>query len=99
MAGILDMMSMGAILPAIALIGGAGVSSNSVLNDWLLNAVSSTGIDPTLPNFLILIACLLVAKAAMSMAAMSYVASSVSIVQSEVRQRLLGSMMDARWSY
>jgi len=99
MAGILDMLSMGAILPAIALIGGAGVSSNSVLNDWLLNAVSSTGIDPTLPNFLILIACLLVAKAAMSMAAMSYVASSVSIVQSEVRQRLLGSMMDARWSY
>ncbi|MEO9877128.1 MAG: ABC transporter ATP-binding protein [Anderseniella sp.] len=99
MAGILDMLSMGAILPAIALIGGAGVSSNSVLNDWLLTAVSSTGIDPTLPNFLILIAVLLVAKAAMSMAAMSYVASSVSIVQSEVRQRLLGSMMDARWSY
>lgn len=99
MAGILDMLSMGAILPAIALIGGAGVSSNSVLNDWLLNAVSSTGIEPTLPNFLILIAFLLVAKALMSMAAMSYVASSVSIVQSEVRQRLLGSMMDARWSY
>jgi len=99
MAGILDMLSMGAILPAIALIGGAGVSSNSVLNDWLLSAVGSTGIDPTLPNFLILIAVLLVAKAAMSMAAMSYVASSVSIVQSEVRQRLLGSMMDARWSY
>lgn len=99
MAGVLDMLSMGAILPAIALIGGAGVSSNSVLNDMLLNAVSSTGIDPTLPNFLILIAFLLVAKAAMSMAAMSYVASSVSIVQSEVRQRLLSSMMDAKWSY
>lgn len=99
MAGILDMASMGAILPAIALIGGAGVSSNSVLNDMLLNAVSSTGIEPTLPNFLILIAVLLVAKALMSMAAMSYVSSSVSIVQSEVRQRLLGSMMDARWSY
>lgn len=99
MAGVLDMLSMGAILPAIALIGGAGVSSNSVLNDMLLDAVRSTGIEPTLPNFLILIAVLLVAKAAMSMAAMSYVASSVSIVQSEVRQRLLSSMMDARWSY
>lgn len=99
MAGVLDMLSMGAILPAIALIGGAGVSSNSVLNDMLLNAVRSTGIEPNLPNFLILIAVLLVAKALMSMAAMSYVASSVSIVQSEVRQRLLGSMMDARWSY
>ncbi len=99
MAGVLDMLSMGAILPAIALIGGAGVSSNSVLNDVLLDAVRSTGIEPTLPNFLILIAVLLVAKAAMSMAAMSYVASSVSIVQSEVRQRLLSSMMDARWSY
>jgi len=99
MSGILNMLSMGAILPAIALIGGAGVSSDSVLNDVLLDAVRSIGIEPTLSNFLVLIAFLLVAKALMSMAAMSYVASSVSIVQSEIRQRLLSAMMDAKWSY
>ena len=98
-AGIMDLLSMGAILPALALIGGEGVASNSMLNEMLMSGVRSIGIEPTLANFLILIACLLVAKALLSLAAMRHVAKSVAMVQSQVRERLLGSMMDARWSY
>lgn len=98
-AGIMDLLSMGAILPALALIGGEGVASDSMLNDMLMEGVRSIGIEPTLSNFLVLIACLLVAKALLSLAAMRHVAKSVALVQSQVRERLLGSMMDAKWSY
>lgn len=98
-AGVMDLLSMGAILPAIALIGGEGVSSSSVLNDMLLDGVRRIGIEPSLTNFLLLIALLLVAKALLSLAAMRHVANTVSLVQSQVRERLLRAMMDANWSY
>lgn len=98
-AGVLDMMSMGAILPAISQIGGEGISSDSKLNEIITGLVTAVGIAPTLTNFIILVAVLLTLKSLISLTAMGYVASSVAQVQAEIRRRLLSGVMRARWSY
>ncbi|MEO1160589.1 MAG: ABC transporter transmembrane domain-containing protein, partial [Pseudomonadota bacterium] len=98
-AGVLDMMSMGAILPAISQLGGEGVASASKLNEIITGLVTSMGISPTLTNFIALVAVLLTLKSLISLTAMGYVASSVAQVQAEIRRRLLFGVMRARWNY
>jgi len=99
LAGVLDMMSMGAILPALSQLGGEGISSDSKLNEIVTGLVTAAGIAPTLTNFIILVAVLLTLKSLISLAAMAYVASSVAQVQAEIRRKLLSGVMGARWGY
>ncbi len=98
-AGVLDMMSMGAILPAISQLGGEGVASDSKLNEIITELVTTLGVTPSLTNFMILVAVLLTLKSIISLIAMGYVASSVAQIQAEIRRRLLSGVMRARWSY
>ncbi len=99
LAGILDMMSMGAILPAIGHLGGQSVASDSRLNKMVMTIVDFAGISPTLSNFIVLVAILLVMKSLIALAAMTYVAASVAAVQAEMRRKLLRNVMQARWNY
>ena len=99
LAGVLDMLSMGSILPAIGQIGGEGVASDSRLNQIVLDIVAFLGIEPTLVNFVGLIAGLLIAKSIVALTAMMYVAKSVATVQASIRTKLLRSVMNARWGY
>ena len=93
------MMSMGAILPAIGLLGGEGVASDSQLNKMVLAIVNFVGISPTLTNFILLVAALLTMKSLIALSAMTYVAASVAAVQAQVRRRMLSGVMQARWGY
>ncbi len=98
-AGVLDMMSMGAILPAIGQLGGESIASESKLNEIVTDLVGFVGVAPTLTNFITLVAVLLTLKSLISLTAMGYVASSVAQVQAEIRRRLLSGVMRARWRY
>ena len=98
-AGLLDMLSIGAILPAIGSIGGQGVASNSKLNEYFISLVELFGLEPNVTTLVVLVAILLTLKSLMAMAAMSYVASSVANVQSELRDRLLIRLFSANWRY
>ncbi len=98
-AGFLNMLSMGAILPAISQMGGEGVASNSRLSRLVVSIVEGVGLAPTLTNFVILIGVLLTLKSILALAAMTYVAASVASVQAEIRRRLLNGVMRARWGY
>lgn len=98
-AGFMNMMSMGAILPTIGQIGGDGVSSDSRLNQIIVDVVEFFGFDPTLATFVIFLGVFLTLKSLLALASMVYVASSVASVQAEIRDRLLSKMMKARWSY
>lgn len=99
LAGILDMMSMGAILPAIGELGGEGIASDSRLKQIIVEGVTFVGISPTLPNFVILVAVLLTLKSLIALSAMGYVASSVATVQAQIRSTLLSCVMRAKWNY
>lgn len=98
-AGFMNMLSMGAILPAISQMGGEGVASDSRLNKIIVGMVETAGLAPTLTSFVILLGVLLTLKSLLALAAMTYVSSSVSAVQAEIRRRLLASVMRARWGY
>lgn len=98
-AGVLDMMSMGAILPALGQLGGESIASDSKLNEIVTDLVTYVGVAPTLANFITLVAVLLILKSIISLVAMGYVASSVAQVQAEIRRRLLSGVMGARWRY
>jgi len=98
-AGFMNMMSMGAILPAISQMGGDGVSSNSRLNQIIVDVVEFFGLSPTLISFVLFLGVVLTLKSILALASMVYVAASVSSVQAEIRSRLLGGVMRARWGY
>jgi len=98
-AGILDMMSMGAILPAVGQLGGEGVASTSRLNSIVVGAVEYVGLPTSLTTYIGLVAGLLTLKSVIALLAMTYVAASVAEVQAEIRSKLLSSVMKARWSY
>lgn len=99
LAGFLNMLSMGAILPTISQLGGDGVASNSRLNSLIEAVVEFLGIPPTILSFVLLLGVLLTFKSLVALAAMTYVASSVAEVQAEIRRRLLKGTMRARWQY
>jgi ATP-binding cassette subfamily C protein len=99
LAGLLNMLSMGAILPTISAMGGEGVASDSRLNKIMVGLVEFIGFEPTLTSFVVLVGTLLALKSLLALAAMTYVAASVSSVQAEIRRRLLSSVMRARWGY
>ena len=98
-AGFLNMLSMGAILPVISQMGGEGVASDSRLNKLVVGIVESMGVAPTLTNFVVFVGVLLTLKSLLALSAMTYVASSVALVQAEIRRRLLNGVMRARWGY
>lgn len=98
-AGILDMMSMGAILPAVGQLGGDGVASDSRLNSMVVGAVEYLGFPASLTTYIALVAVLLTLKSVIALLAMTYVAASVAEIQAQIRRKLLGSVMKARWSY
>lgn len=98
-AGFMNMLSMGAILPTISAVGGEGVVSDSSLNKLMTGFVEAMGLEPTVTNFVIMVGLLLTLKSSLVLATMTYVAISVSAVQAEIRHQLLVSMMRARWGY
>ncbi len=99
LAGFLNMLSMGAILPTISAIGGDGVASEFRLNKMMVGIIQWLGFEPTITSFVLLVSALLTLKSLLVLAAMTNVALSVSAVQAEIRRRLLGSVMQARWGY
>jgi len=58
-AGFMNMLSMGAILPAISQMGGDGVSSNSRLNQIIVDVVGFFGLSPTLISFVLFLGVVL----------------------------------------
>ena len=95
LSGFLNILSMGAILPAISAVGGEGVASESRLNQIMIGIFQWIGFELTVTNFIILVCVLLTLKSLLVLAALTYVGSSVAAVQSKVRSRLLTAVMRA----
>ncbi len=99
LAGCLDMMTMGALLPMIGSLGGTEVASTSKLNDIAVKTIQYIGVEPVLTNFLILGATTLVGKSLLALAAMTYVAHSCAVIQARIRRDIVAAVLNARWSY
>lgn len=99
LAGLAEAVGLTTMLPTITeLVGGAREGSSEV-NRFVGQTLAAFGVEPSLPNLLILIVAALCAKAVLSFAALSYVGYSVAQVSTGMRAQLIGQLLAARWSY
>jgi ATP-binding cassette subfamily C protein len=98
-ASLSEMISMGAIVPLTSQLSTSDGATDSYLGKAILNIVSFTGLPPTFTVLLILVGISLILKSTIAFLAMRYVAISVADVTTQLRSKLLGSMLNARWAY
>ena len=99
LSSVMEMVSMGALVPVAGQLSSSGGGTNSFLGKIVLDAFADIGIQPSFANLLLLVGAALVAKSIIAFLAMAYVAMSVADVTTKLRSKLLGSMMNARWAY
>jgi ATP-binding cassette, subfamily C, bacterial len=98
-SSVAEMISMGAIVPLASQLSVNDNGSDSWLGITIMNIVKLTGLPPTFSILLLLVGVALVLKSIIAFLAMRYVAISVADVTTQLRSKLLGSMMNARWAY
>ena len=99
LAGVSEMIGMGALVPIADQLSSAKASGNSFLGGFILRSFEALNIEPSFAHLLLLVGAALVMKSVIAFLAMTFVAISVSDVTTTLRTRLLGSVMNARWSY
>ncbi len=99
LAGLAEMISMSALLPATTQIGGGASENSSPLNSLVENTLLGIGITPSLENLILIVSGMFVLKAIFAFAAMAYVGYTVAFVATDMRSTLLKQLLDARWSF
>lgn len=101
LAGLAEAASITALLPTIQAIStnereAAPLSPSMAYIHHLLSAV---GIEPNLPNLIIIVVAFFCLKALLSFTALSYAGMAIARVSTAVRRKLITSLFDARWSF
>ncbi|MGI9482922.1 MAG: ABC transporter ATP-binding protein [Hyphomicrobiales bacterium] len=99
LAGLAEMVSLTAILPAATQIGGGATENSSALNATVESIMNAIGIAPTLTNLIIVFVTAFIVKALLAFTAMAYVAYTVAFVATDMRSTLLRQLLDARWEF
>ncbi len=99
LAGLAEMVSMSALLPAATQVAGGPTENSSSLNQTVENVMLAIGIAPTLTNFILIVSGSFILKALLAFTAMTYVGYTVAWVATDMRSALLRRLLDANWSY
>lgn len=99
LAGMAEAVGLMTFLPVLSQLAGEGAGETSPLNAFVLDAVRSIHLEPTIGVLLILIVSVIVVKSVLSFAALSYVGYAMANVAAGLRQQLLSDLMKARWLY
>ncbi|MGI9372600.1 MAG: ABC transporter ATP-binding protein [Hyphomicrobiales bacterium] len=99
LAGLAEMVSMSALLPAATQVAGGPTENSSSLNQLVENTLMAIGIAPTLTNFILIVSGAFIVKALLAFTAMTYVGFTVAWVATDLRSALLRRLLDAKWSY
>jgi len=97
-AGLAEGISVLALLPFVQLALAGGTQAGAA-SRWIDRSLASFGLTPSIGLLLLLIVLGIVAKAAVTLVAMKKVGYAVSRLMTDLRQRLIGALMEARWSY
>ena len=98
-AGLVESVGLAALLPVLGELTGSKASLPAPLDQWFQLAFELVGIEPTLNVLLILVIGLLLTKIAMGFLVMVFVGWVQARVTGELRNRLITSLGNARWSY
>ncbi len=99
LAGASEAISLTALLPVAAKIGGSVDGGNETVNVLITQVLAVFGLSPTLPTLIVFVTCAMVLKSFLTFLAISYAGISVAIVSTRIRRKLLNAMFKARWSY
>ncbi len=99
LAGLAEGVSVLSLLPfvQIALAGHSAPMGRA--GAWITHGLEAVGLQPTLGVLLALIVVGITGKAAVSLVAMKEAGFAVSRLMTDLRHRLVGALMAARWSY
>ena len=98
-AGFLEMIGLGAMLPLFHVVTSGTNQDQSALGRYMLEILGFLGIPASLLPLTGVIVAALLFKAFMAFLAQTYADFSANEVSTNVRRRLLSRVLDARWSY
>ena len=98
-AGFLEGISLGTILPVMTELFGSGADESHMFTGFIFRMFANAGIEPSLQNMWILVFGGLCLKSVLVFGALAYVGCSAAEVASQLRIELLNKVFNARWSY
>ncbi len=98
LASLAEAGSIGTLLPTASSIVSDTAGANGA-SGTIKSIIESIGITPSLGNLILIVVGLMVTKAALAFAALSYAGISGARVAINLRRRLIRAIFDARWSF
>ncbi len=98
LASLAEAGSIGTLLPTASSIVSDTAGANGA-SGTIKSMIESIGITPSLGNLILIVVGLMVTKAALAFAALSYAGISGARVAINLRRRLIRAIFDARWSF
>ncbi|MEM7425133.1 MAG: ABC transporter ATP-binding protein, partial [Pseudomonadota bacterium] len=99
LAGMFEIVSLGALLPLVGQIGGAETASSSELNTFIDGLFAFAGLEKTFETIVLVVVLAMITRAVLSFAARGYVSVAIAKVVSVMRSQLVRQLLAARWSY
>ncbi len=98
LASLAEAGSIGTLLPAASSIVSDTTGANGA-SGTIKSIIENIGIAPSLGNLILIVVGLMVTKATLAFAALSYAGISGARVAINLRRRLIRAIFDARWSF
>ena len=98
LASLAEAGSIGTLLPAASSIVSDTTGANGA-SGTIKSIIEGIGIAPSLGNLILIVVGLMVTKATLAFAALSYAGISGARVAINLRRRLIRAIFDARWSF
>ena len=99
LAGLFEMVSIGAIVPLLGHLGGEASQSNSQMNQLIEGLMGFIGLPNTFESIVIFVVVAMMIKSVLSFSAYAYVSFAIAKVVSIMRANLVRQLLNARWSY
>jgi ATP-binding cassette, subfamily C, bacterial len=99
LASVAETASIGTLLPVIAVVADGGTRGDSQLAAAINSIVRRAGLTPSLGTLVFIVAGLMLLKAGLSFAALTYAAFSAAKVSVTLRTRLISAFFKARWGF
>jgi ATP-binding cassette, subfamily C, bacterial len=99
LSGFAETISMSALLPTMQAMANADQSNGSLATAYVHAVLRFLGVEPALPNLIIIVVGFFVIKTLLTFFAMSYAGIAVARVSVAIRRRVITALFDARWSF
>ena len=86
-------------LPLLAMVMGESIQLTSSIVDPIMNTFAAVGIEPSIGPILAIIVAVIIIKSCLTVLASTQVGYTSAHMMTDLRLRLLRSLMRARWSY